>query len=104
MQETLTAKEDVHFGHCVTEALGSAAQSGGLFITVFLQLFILGDVLVAVFPDGVSGSNGIASRAVTAASRSAQSSSPAAATAASSSECSFFRETISEQRDWIVRD
>src|ERR1041385_8634805 len=101
MQETLTAKEDIHFSHGVTETLGSAAQSGGLFITMLLQFFIFGDVLVAVLPMesrvamASSLSVRIASRAATAASRSARSSSSAVATAASSSECSLFRETIS---------
>src|ERR1041385_7521707 len=59
MQETLTAKEDVHLGNRVAEAFGSAAQSSGLFIVAFFQFFKFGDVLVTILPDGVSGGNSI---------------------------------------------
>ena len=59
MQETLTAEEDVHLGHGVAEAFGSAAQPSGLFIATFLQLFKFGEVLFTILPDGVLGGNSI---------------------------------------------
>src|ERR1041385_5530097 len=59
MQETLATKEDVHLGHCVAEALGSAAQASGLFVAAFLQLFKFGEVLVTILLDGVLGGNSI---------------------------------------------
>src|SRR4051812_3416035 len=57
VQETPTAKEDVHLGHCVAEAFGSAAQSGGLLIVAFLQVFILGNMFIAISPNRITGSD-----------------------------------------------